>query len=88
RYGYPPVGYSDTLPYDAVTVLLSAIRAAGRPDTNAVLSALEKGSFPGVSGTYRFDASHQAVWGTGPGDLRGTVIRWEKEGARIVFPRR
>lgn len=88
RYGYPPVGYSDTLPYDAVTVLLSAIRAAGRPDTNAVLSALEKGSFPGVSGTYRFDASHQAVWGTGPGDLRGTVIRWEKDDARIVFPRR
>jgi branched-chain amino acid transport system substrate-binding protein len=88
RHGYPPVGYSDTLPYDAVTVLLSAIRVAGRPDTDAVLSALEKGSFPGVSGTYRFDDSHQAVWGTGPGDLHGTVIQWEKDGARIVFPRR
>ncbi len=88
RHGYPPVGYSDTLPFDAVTVLLSAIRVAGRPDTDAVLSALEKGSFPGVSGTYRFDGSHQAVWGTGPGDLHGTVIRWEKDGARIVFPRR
>ena len=88
RYGYSPVGYSDTLPYDAVTVLLSAIRAAGRLDTDAVLSSLEKGAFPGVAGTYRFDASHQAVWGTGPGDLRGTVIQWEKDGARIVFPRR
>jgi len=86
RYGYSPVGYSDTLPYDAVTVLLSAIRAAGRLDTDAVLSALEKGAFPGVAGTYRFDASHQAIWGTSPGHLHGTVIQWEKDGARIVFP--
>lgn len=86
RYGYPPVGYSDTLPYDAVTVLLSAIQAAGRADTDAVVSAMERGTFPGVSGTYRFDASHQAVWGAGPGNLHGTVIRWEKDGARIVFP--
>jgi len=88
RYGYLPVGYSDTLPYDAVTVLLSAIRAAGRTDTEAVLSTLEKGSFPGVAGTYRFNASHQAVWGIGPGELRGNVIRWETDGARIVFPKR
>jgi branched-chain amino acid transport system substrate-binding protein len=88
RYGYAPVGYSDTLPYDAMTVLLSAIRAAGRLETDAVLSALEKGGFPGVAGTYRFDASHQADWGTAPGHLHGTVIQWEKEGARIVFPRR
>jgi branched-chain amino acid transport system substrate-binding protein len=88
RYGYSPVGYSDTLPYDAVTVLLSAIRAAGRLDTDAVLTALEKGTFPGVAGTYRFDASHQAIWGTAPGDLHGTVIQWERDGARIVFPLR
>lgn len=88
RYGYPPVGYSDTLPYDAVTVVLSAIHAAGRLDTDAVLAALEKGEFTGVAGRYRFDRSHQAIWGTGPGDLHGTVIRWEKDGARIVFPGR
>jgi branched-chain amino acid transport system substrate-binding protein len=88
RYGYPPVGYSDTLPYDAMTVLISAIRAAGKPDTDAVISSLEKGAFPGVAGTYRFDASHQAVWGSGSSDLHGTVIRWEKDGARIVFPGR
>ncbi|MBF8259776.1 MAG: Peripla BP 6 protein, partial [Actinobacteria bacterium] len=88
RYGYPPVGYSDTLPYDAMTVLVSAIRAAGKPDTDAVISSLEKGAFPGVAGTYRFDASHQAAWGPGSSDLHGTVIQWEKDGARIVFPRR
>ena len=88
RYGYPPVGYSDTLPYDAMTVLVSAIRAAGKPDTDAVISSLEKGAFPGVAGTYRFDASHQAAWDPGSSDLHGTVIRWEKDGARIVFPGR
>jgi len=86
RYGAPPVGYSDTLPYDAVTVLVAAWRKAGSLDAAAVASALEKGAFQGVSGTYRFDAAHQARWGTG--DLRGTVVRWERDGARIVFPPR
>ncbi len=86
RYGYAPVGYSDTLPYDAVTVLLSAIRAARRAETGAVIDALERGAFPGVAGKYRFDSSHQAIWGPGSSPLHGTVIRWEKGGARIVFP--
>lgn len=86
RYGYPPVGYSDTLPYDAVTVLLSGIRAARKAETGLVVDALERGAFPGVAGTYRFDSSHQAIWGTGASRLHGTVIRWEKDGARIVAP--
>ena len=88
RYGAPPVGYSDTLPYDAVTVLVSAWRKAGGVESAAVVPVLERGAFPGVAGTYRFDASHQARWGTGPADLRGTVVRWERDGARIVFPPR
>ena len=88
RYGAPPVGYSDTLPYDAVNVLAAAWRNAGTLEADAVVAALEKGAFPGVAGTYRFDADHQALWGTGPGALRGTVVRWERDGARIVFPPR
>ncbi|MCL5966667.1 MAG: ABC transporter substrate-binding protein [Deltaproteobacteria bacterium] len=87
RYGYAPVGYSDTLPYDALTVLVAAIRKAGKVDGAAVILALEQGAFPGVAGTYRFDAAHQARWGTAPTDLHGTVIAWRKEGSRIVFPR-
>lgn len=86
RYGAAPVGYSDTLPYDAVTVLVAAWRKAGSAEPAAVVPVLERGAFPGVAGTYRFDAAHQARWGTGPGDLRGTVVRWERDGARIVFP--
>jgi branched-chain amino acid transport system substrate-binding protein len=84
RYGYAPVGYSDTLPFDAAMLLFQAIRAAGRTDSDAVVKALEAGAFPGIAGTYRFDASHQAVWGTP--ELHGNVIRWEQGGARIVFP--
>jgi branched-chain amino acid transport system substrate-binding protein len=84
RYGYPPVGYSDTLPYDAATLLFSAIQAAGRTDSDAVVTALENGTFPAIGGTYRFDASHQATWGTP--ELHGIVIRWETGGARIVYP--
>jgi branched-chain amino acid transport system substrate-binding protein len=86
RYGAPPVGYSDTLPYDAMTVLVAAWRKAGSLDAAATAAALETGAFPGVSGTYRFDSAHQARWGTA--ELRGTVVRWDREGARIVFPPR
>ncbi len=84
RFGYAPVGYSDTLPYEAMTILLAAIRRAGTRDGDAVATELERGSFRGIAGTYRFDGSHQAVWGSE--ELHGTVIRWDPEGARIVFP--
>ncbi len=88
RYGAPPVGYGDTLPYDAVTVLVAAWRRAGSAATEAVVPVLERGAFEGAAGAYRFDATHQARWGTGPGELHGTFVRWERGGARIVFPRR
>ena len=88
RFGSAPVGYSDTLPYDAVTVLVAAWRHAGSAEGKAVAGALENGTFQGVAGSYRFDDSHQAIWGTGPGALRGTIIRWERDGGKIVFPPR
>jgi branched-chain amino acid transport system substrate-binding protein len=88
RYGAPPVGYSDTLPYDAVTVLVAAWRKAGSAAAEAVVPILERGTFAGMAGAYRFDDAHQAHWGTGPGALRGTFVRWERGGARIVFPLR
>ena len=88
RFGSAPVGYSDTLPHDAVAVLVAAWRKAGSAATEAVVPVLERGAFEGVAGMYRFDAAHQAHWGTGPGALRGTIVRWERGGARIVFPPR
>jgi branched-chain amino acid transport system substrate-binding protein len=88
QFGSPPSGYSDTLPYDAVTVLVAAWRSAGSTESGAVIEALEKGSFQGVAGTYRFDASHQAIWGDGTTPLHGTVIRRQRDDSRIVFPKR
>jgi branched-chain amino acid transport system substrate-binding protein len=88
RYGAPPVGYSDTLPYDAVAVLVAAWRKAGSVDSAVVVPVLERDAFPGVAGMYRFDAAHQARWGTGPGALQGSFVLWERDGARIVFPPR
>lgn len=86
RYGYTPVGYSDTLPYDAASILFAAIRAAGIPDSDAVVKAIEAGVFQGVAGRYRFDSSHQAAWGTP--DLSGVVVQWEPDGSRILYPPR
>lgn len=86
KYGYAPVGYSDTLPYDAASILFAAIRAAGTLDSDAVVKAMEAGTFQGVAGRYRFDRSHQAAWGT-PG-LSGVVVRWEPDGSRILYPTR
>jgi len=86
RYGYAPVGYSDTLPYDAASILFAAIRAAGELDPDRVVDALEDGVFPGVAGRYRFDRTHQASWGSP--ELSGVVVRWEPDGSRILFPSR
>ena len=84
RPGPARAGSGAPPPFDAATLLFQAVRAAGKTDSDAVVKALEAGAFPGVAGTYRFDASHQAVWGTP--ELHGNVIRWEPGGARIVFP--
>src|SRR5660398_183112 len=80
RYGAPPVGYRATLPSDALTVLVAAWRKAGTAAADAVVPVLERGTFAGVAGVYRFDAAHQAQWGTGPGALHGTFVRWEHGG--------
>ena len=63
------------------------MESAGSAATEAVVAVLERETFAGVAGMYRFDAAHQAEWGTGPGALRGTFVRWDRGGARIVFPR-
>jgi len=79
------VAFAGTLPALAAgDSSKQAIRAAGRTDSDAVVKTLEAGAFPGIAGTYRFDSSHQAVWGTS--ELHANVIRWEQGGARIVSP--
>jgi len=86
RYHYLPVGYSDTLPHDALIVLAEAARAAHSIDRDRVATALAGGRFPGAAGTYAFDRSHQAMWGEG--GLRGVVIAWENGEDHVIFPLR
>ncbi len=84
RYHYLPAGYGDTLPYDALMVLVEGARAAGSFDRDKVAAALAAGQFPGTAGTYRFDNAHQAVWGEG--GLGGVVVAWMNGEDRVVFP--
>jgi branched-chain amino acid transport system substrate-binding protein len=50
-----------TLGYDAANILFQAIQAAGTDDTTAVKAALESGTFPVVSGTVKYDSSHNPI---------------------------
>lgn len=86
KYNYLPVGYSDTLPHEALSVLAQAIAKAGSLDADKVIEALESGEFQGVCGTFRFDRSHQAQWGTGQG-LQGVVVRWQNGKDVTVWPK-
>lgn len=82
RFGYQPVGYSDTMPYDALTVLAQAVNKAGSLESEKVIKALEAGGFTGNCGVYNFDSSHQAAWGPGKG-LRGVVVEWKGATAEV-----
>jgi branched-chain amino acid transport system substrate-binding protein len=50
-----------TLGYDAATILFQAIQAANSEDTALVKAQLETGTFPVVSGTVKYDASHNPI---------------------------
>jgi len=76
------VGYSDTLPHDALTVLAQAAVRARSFQPADVIRTLEQGQFPGVAGIYSFDRSHQAIWGQG--GLKGAVIQWVNGSDRVI----
>jgi branched-chain amino acid transport system substrate-binding protein len=50
-----------TLAYDAANILFQAIKAAGSSDTAKVQPAIVSGTFPVVSGTVKYDASHNPI---------------------------
>lgn len=82
KFGYQPVGYSDTMPCDALIVLAQAINKADSLESEKVVKALEVGGFKGNCGVYDFDSSHQAAWGSGKG-LRGVVVEWNGAVAEV-----
>jgi branched-chain amino acid transport system substrate-binding protein len=85
QYRYLPVGYSDTLPHDALTVLAQAAVRARSFAPADVIRVLEQGQFAGVAGIYTFDRSDQALWGQG--GLKGAVIQWVNGSDRVILSR-
>jgi ABC-type branched-chain amino acid transport systems, periplasmic component len=47
-----------TMAYDATFVLIKAIESAGSSDPEAVIAALEKTNYDGITGHFEFDAQH------------------------------
>lgn len=84
-FGYIPSGYSDTLPGDALSILIEAADRAGSLDGNRVIEELSKGRFAGAAGTYTFDRSNQANWGNSE-ELSGVIIRWDETSFELVYP--
>ncbi|MDH3258725.1 MAG: ABC transporter substrate-binding protein [Deltaproteobacteria bacterium] len=83
-YGYTPSGYSDTLPGDALSILMEAVSRAGVLEGERVADELERGRFPGAAGIYSFDSFHQATWGSH--ELPGVIIRWNKTAFELIHP--
>jgi branched-chain amino acid transport system substrate-binding protein len=51
------------LAYDATNLVLQGIKDAGKDDTTAVKTAIEKINFPAISGNITFDAQHNPIKG-------------------------
>ncbi len=85
-YGYFPSGYGDTLPGDALRILITAVKRAGSLDPEKIIMELEKGDLKGAAGVYRFNKAHQALWGE-ERTLTGTMIEWRDKRFHVMVPR-
>jgi branched-chain amino acid transport system substrate-binding protein len=54
KFGTPPQRYSP-YSYDAVYAIVDAIKRAGKPDRLAVVDAMQKTDFEGLTGHIQFD---------------------------------
>jgi branched-chain amino acid transport system substrate-binding protein len=77
--GERPFG-SDSTSYDGLMILAQAIEAAGTVDTDAVITALESGTFVGARGNYEFMDNHQVDY------VPGVVLQWMDEEATVLWP--
>jgi branched-chain amino acid transport system substrate-binding protein len=76
KFGTPPQRYSP-YSYDAVYAIVDAVRRAGRPDRNAIVDAMPKTSFEGLTGHIEFDEH---------GDLKnGTISMYNVHGGKLNY---
>jgi branched-chain amino acid transport system substrate-binding protein len=88
KYGLEPEGYGTSSSYMAVYVLKDAIERAGKLDSEAVISALEKTDLMGVYGRIRFNPkNHQIIPSVDPNEgAVGTIFQWQAGKRVVVFP--
>lgn len=88
KYGLEPEGYGTSSSYMAVYVLKDAIERAGKLDSDAVVSALEKTDLMGVYGRIRFNPkNHQIIPSVDPNEgAVGTIFQWQAGKRVVVFP--
>ena len=77
--GEEPYG-ADSTSYDGLMALAQAIEAAGTTDTDAVIAALESGTFVGARGNFGFMANHQADY------IPGVIIQWINSEPTVIWP--
>ena len=74
---------------DAVYMYADAVKKAGSTDTNAVIKALEKASYEGITGVIEFDDMHDVK--PGAGSFKGPALllaQW-RDGCKreVVYPK-
>jgi branched-chain amino acid transport system substrate-binding protein len=81
-------GHGEGPSYDAVYILKEAIERAGSVEPDALVAALEKTDYSGVTGRTRFDNGHQAIYGMDPKETNvAAAFQWMDKGGRVVvFP--
>jgi len=81
-------GHAPAPSYDSVYILKEAIERAGSLDPDAIVAEIEKTDRQGAIGRIKFDAGHQAIYGTDPSQTAaGCFFQWTEDGKRkIVYP--
>ncbi len=88
EYGEEANNYAGVLTYDAILVIGQALENVHTKNSNEIkaslIKELEKREFKGACGIYKFNAKHQAVWGSEK--LTGKLAEWVNGRVLILYP--
>ncbi len=90
EYGEEANNYAGVLTYDAILIIGQALENVKNVGQNSdemrasLIKELGKGEFEGACGVYKFNAKHQAMWGSEK--LIGKLAEWVNGKALILYP--
>jgi branched-chain amino acid transport system substrate-binding protein len=90
EYGEEANNYAGVLTYDAILILgqalekLENVKPADEKMRTSLIKELEKSEFKGACGIYKFNAKHQAKWGSDK--LEGKIAEWVNGEALVLYP--